>query len=289
MLPKTVEEQARLADELHQQAYGNPDQSAPEQPVQEPPNQPEQVDEPAQPVQQQPAEDAAYWKNRFEVLEGKYRAEVPRYAEEVRQMRQQIQDLQSRLEAQPQQLLQEAAPSNLVEKYGEEFVEDIRKLIPQQDDRLVREVEEVKRTAQQITYEKFLSKLTEMVPGWERQNTDQGFLSWLGEVDQFAGRTRGDLLNEAHDRLDVSRVAAIFSAYNGNNNQSKEQQLRKTLETQVAPSTTKATVAPPGKKIWQQAEVAKFYEDYRKGRISEADAARVEQDIFAAQAEGRLR
>jgi hypothetical protein len=46
-----------------------------------------------------------------------------------------------------------------------------------------------------------------------------------------------------------------------------------------------------GKRVWTRAEIAQFYRDKSAGRFAkrEAHAKKLEEDIFAAQREGRVR
>lgn len=291
MLPSSVENQVRLANEAHQKAYGTPPEVIPEGPVvngeqlQEQ-QQPQQAEAPAQPV-----EDAAYWKSRFDVLEGKYRAEVPRYADDLRSMRQRIQELEQAPVAQT------SAPKiseDLKEKYGEEFLQDILKIIPQSSEaqQLSKKVEDLERSNYESGQERFFADLDKSASNWRQLNSDDGFLAWLAGVDDFSGMPRKVLFDEAVSRLNTERVSKFFNSYAGSGNSqswdSGTQQRNAQLESQLAPNTNRATQAPPGKKFWTTPEIAQFYDDKRQGKLSDAEFLRIEQDIFAAQRENRI-
>ena len=91
-LPKSVEEAGRKADELHARAY-KPQAPATPAPAPQANASGTPAPQPDPPV----VEDAAYWKNRFEVVQGKYNAEVPRLAEQVRGSKEVVEKLESRV------------------------------------------------------------------------------------------------------------------------------------------------------------------------------------------------
>jgi hypothetical protein len=298
MLPEAVEKQARLAEELHRQAYGNPSEqgaanveqgnTATSEGVQD--QSAQQQQEQLQ-QQQAPVEDAAYWKNRFDVLEGKYRAEVPRYAEQVRTLQSQVGELQRKLEDAAKVVQPAATPDDLLQKYGDEFVQDIRRLVPQQDDALRSKVETIERLTVEQLKDRFYGELDKAAPNWRVLNEDKDFLTWLSGIDSLSGQPRMILFDDAADKNDAARVANFFNNYS-QPSQSKERQTstKPDLSREVVPETGRMTPpSPAAKKLWSQAEITRFYEDVRKGLINKDDAANIERDIFAAQREGRIR
>ena len=285
-VPNVVEKQAQLADELHRQAYG--DKTAVETPVEQP-KQAEQSESKNETAVEQPVQqDAAYWKNRFDVLEGKYKAEVPRYADELRTLKQQVQQLEQQKTATPEPEFQ--LPDDLTSKYGEEFVRDIQKMIPQPNTKhLEDKVQQVEQKSYELQQRDFLAELGRVAPKWTTLNEDQGFLNWLAGMDDFSGMPRKVMFDEAAQRLDVARVAAFFNSYGGTDRSwDGKQRQTSNLEVELVPNTNRATQAPPGRKFWTPQEIAQFYDDKRHGKLSDAEFSRIEQDIFAAQREGRI-
>src|ERR1035441_7529559 len=55
--------------------------------------------------------------------------------------------------------------------------------------------------------------LRQAVPDWKKIRIDAAFLGWLDQTDVFAGTTRRQLLKEAYDKNDATRVVAIFKEY----------------------------------------------------------------------------
>ena len=140
--------------------------------------------------------------------------------------------------------------------------------------------------------ELFLDRLAKQVPDWEVLNVDQGFLTWLAEVDPVYGLPRQAALNSAYEALDASRTAAIFKQYK-TMTAPQTQQNKPNLQSQVAPTRSRTSPAPAtsagDKRTFTQGDIAQFYDEWRRGLIDEAEAVRIEQEIAAASVEGRIR
>lgn len=153
--------------------------------------------------------------------------------------------------------------------------------------------------------------LAKAVPDWEQQNVDPKFLDWLDEPDAFSGRKRGDLMAEAMGSFDAKRIVALFKGFRSENAAVQPAPTPAPTETQgsgrpepqvkleelTAPGTpqTGTDSAPneSGKRVWTRADIAKFYADkneyIKKGRPLPKRMKALEEDLFKAQAEGRLR
>ena len=290
MLPEAVEKQARLAEDLHRQVYGNTAEAAPvaEEPEVEKPAEPAAVTPP--PVEANPQEEASF-KRRFEVLQGKYSAEVPRMAAEIRDLKEKLSQAQTAAKA------KESAPAQVsrvsqaeVEEYGENFVDFVKRAaadnVPTDVGEIRATVEQLKSETHRLARERFFGDLTQMAPQWDSLNENKDFLAWLAGVDAFSGRSRSAMFDEAYESLDAWRVANFFNSYRG------EQETVPTepdlLAQQVEPPTSKVSAPPPGKKLWTPAMITAFYADVREGRITGAQKESIEKDFFAAQREGRF-
>ena len=250
------------------------------------------------------------WEHKFRVLQGKYNAEVPRLKrandelqDQLKAMQQQLQQLSEKVSAAPAPAPAPSISNEEVERYGPEFVEFVRKVARQEAptqqvdlasiersiaskvDERVRPAEEIgQRTAKQL----FFADLTKLSPNWEQLNTDDKFLNWLADTDPLTGALRQDIFDDAYGKLDAQRVAAFFNSFGGAVSAAPT---APPLQTQVVPQTSGTPVGTPqpGKKIWYKSEVAKFYDDMRRGLVKPDEAVRIEGEIFAAQKEGRLR
>ena len=326
-VPKAVEKQAQLAEDLHAQLYGNTGQPAPDgQPAEA--GQPQSQDQTTPPAEQSapaestaaPAESAPQenatdaekkkfpdadpnsdaWEQKYKVIANKYSAEIPRYAQEVRSLKEKIAGLESKIEelkaAPAQQAPVQKVKPEEVEEYGEKFYDFVKRaaseVVPNAPtgdvDKLKESVDAVAKQQRQIATTRFFEELGKLAPQWEQLNTDQEFLEWLNGLDAYTGRPRQDLFDGAYGELDAWRVANFFNAYTGEKPKEPESQTP-SLESQVVPSSSRAATPPPSKKFWNTNEVARFYDDCRRGVYNEDEAARIEKDIFAAQAEGRFR
>lgn len=320
---KAVERQAQLADELYQQAYGKTSEEAPKneepgektrpqdpQPTPEPTASAPEVIQTAQPAAEPPAENAPdapkpkfpdadpndpSWEQKYKVIANKYSAEVPRYAAEIRSLKAEIESLKQRLST-PQQPAQSASSQikpEEIEEYGEKFVDFVKRAaqeaVPADVETLKQSVEEVRKTQGALERKRFFEELGGLSTTWQSLNEDKGFLEWLGELDPYTGAQRQQLFDDAYEKLDAWRVANFFNAYSDGMPKQEPPPPKPSLETQVTPKVTGRTAPPQGKKIYTHADVARFYDDLRRGKYSQDEAAKIEQDIFAAQAEGRFR
>lgn len=299
-LPKAVEEQARIADELQQKLIGNTSQeAATDDKQQEAEVKSDAESQQAEAAPEQSSEqhktDDDSWESRFKVIEGKYRNEVPRYAQEIRELKRQLQEIEKAKAAEPVKVESRIKPEE-VEEYGVEFIdlvkraaeEKVQELMPRID-QFASKVETLEARVSETSANDFEASLDSKEPKWREMNTDQNFLTWLAEIDPLSGSIRHDLLDAAVQRGDSDRAANFFKAYKGSAEQSWAKPPKDPLESQIAPTHSRADTPQTGKKIWTTGEVAKFYADARNQKISDTEFKRIEQDIFAAQQEGRLR
>ena len=153
----------------------------------------------------------------------------------------------------------------------------------------------VARTADEM----FVDRLTTMVPDYESINTSDGFLAWLGEVDEVYGVARQDALTAAGAARDVSRVAKVFLAYKRTLQPAAvvepipaPKPKVSELERQVAPRATASGAPAPqnAAQMFSAAQVQGFYRDMQRGeyRGREAEAQQIEAMFNQALAEGRI-
>lgn len=310
-LPKSVEKQAELADQIYQQAYGTP-QSPPEAPAADaPPPDPETTTppaaadsaptaEPAKAEPEKPAEtsdegDLNHWKQRAKVAEGRLSKEMPRMAQTIRELKDQVSDLQGKLkeaESKPATNANVGIKPEEVEQYGADFIDMVKRVAqnaaPGVDANLQEQVKQVAEQNRRVVRQQFFEQLGRDAPQWEKLNTDEDFLAYLSGLDPYTGRPRQELFDDAYEKLDAWRIANFFNSFS-ESRQMEPEPAKPSRADQVVPSANKAVKPPPSKKVWTTPEIARFYDELRRGVHSEEAAARIEQDIFAAQAEGRLR
>lgn len=357
-LPKAIREQVDAAEEIHGKVYNPKPKDKPEgdpkpeasneepekaghETPQETPTQAEELNqEPEEPAKaavpteepQEPAEPAEpkgeapdAWQRRYEILKGKYDAEVPRMAAQIREMKGEMDGLRGLLanlqqtppgasQATPQ------APASLIdpkerEEYGDELISVIQRgaqeVFNPEVAGLREEIAELKRqlggmgqTLTQTQQGTVLDRLAQEVPEWEKLNNDELFLDWLAQEDRYAGMTRQDMLDRAFKANDAARVIRFFKGYLEENAALQPAQAdpapapaRKTettLDDMVAPgkpSGASGQVAQTGnKRTWTQKQIADFYRKVNAGkyRTRPKEQEEIERDIVAAAGEGRI-
>jgi hypothetical protein len=261
-------------------------------------------------------------EQRYRTLQGMYNADTARLRAENNQLSQrvaQMEQLLASLSATPAPGAQQARAQKLitdkdVEEYGDSIdvmrraareevlaaraeIDDLRRALAQLQTNVVPKVESVAQRQAANAEQMFWSELAAEVPNWRDINADQGFHGWLLEVDPLSGMTRQQFLDAAQNQLDARRVAGFFKTWQSMNGGSVAQQPRNAaasqLEKQIAPGrgrTSASATSASDAKTYTRAEVAKFFDDVRKGLYKgrEQERDRIERDIFAAQSEGRI-
>lgn len=296
-VPKAVADQEKRADELIQERLNTEEPAQPE-PDPEPAPEPEPEPEP---------EKGPDYHQAYLVLKGKYDAEVPRLAEQVRERNARIEELETQLAAQPQQPPQpEASDLNADDyaQYGDEF-----KQLAESHNRLLQENKQyrdeiaqikeslgsVQQNQQQTTQSTFYSRLGELCPSYETLNHDQKFVEWLQNPNPYTGDLRINTLRDAESKGDANTAAAIFNEWLEFNPQTPEPRTQTPPQPKnVQPSKTSGSETgkdtAPQKRQWTRAQIKAAYQDKArgayKGRDDEWNA--IEKDIFAAQHEDRV-
>jgi hypothetical protein len=324
-LPESVRKQKERSEELQKQLISNENgQEATENidpPTQEVVTEP--VVTPVPEVETTPAPEVkdpeTDWEHKFKVLQGKYNKEVPRYAEQVREIsreRERLGNDLKKLKDEVSELKKNRQPDLDPEAFGE-YGEEFRKLVEQMNglkaeneslknviEDLSEETHIIKESAKNlqdtqvnISVERFYESLGSAIPDWETVNQDPGFLRWLAEEDSLTGETKQALLDQAAKTLNSIKVIKIFKAYKNLANESmqrdreKADKRKKTLESQITPSKdqTDAGVTNDQKIFWTRDGISRFYADRTAGRISPEKAKSLEADLFLAYREGRIR
>src|SRR5215831_17988826 len=118
--------------------------------------------------------------------------------------------------------------------------------------------------------------LDAQIPNWREIDNSPGWRQWLTAPHEMSGHTRQQWLSDAMARGDAARVASFFRGF---------------LQASAAAGQAtpqQAFSAPTGKPTYTRADITRYSELYRKGRISETDYRKLEADIHAASKEGRI-
>jgi hypothetical protein len=118
------------------------------------------------------------------------------------------------------------------------------------------------------------------VPDFREVDRNPRWHRWLLGIDEYTGRVRQLLLNDAVASGSVARVKAFFEGF------------RRAERAGGTPATAvnSRRSAPSAKPVYTRERIGELYEQHRKGAYAgrEAEWARQEADIFAAQREGRV-
>lgn len=258
-------------------------------------------------------------EQRYRTLQGMYNADTARFRAENTQLSNRVAQLEQLLAT-----LSAPAPATHVqverlvtdkdvEEYGDSIevmrrvtreevsaanrrVAELEHMVRQMQTSVLPRVEQVAQRQAMTAEQAFWSELTAEVPEWREINANQDFHKWLLDVDPLTGLSRQTYLEDAQRNLDVRRVAAFFTAWEGSNGRPVAQPSRgvaeSQLDKQVVPGRSRGGNVPSTQtqKTYSQKDIAKFFDDVRRGayRGKESERDRIERDIFAAQRENRI-
>jgi hypothetical protein len=308
-LPAAVVEQERIADELLAADLKSRKEAAEAvapvvAPTATPDPEPTKATDPAPPASAPDApapksDDEATWQSRYNTLNGKYLAEVPRLHTKVKELTEANKKLTEELTAakKPASLLTDEE----IEKYGLEFWDAVGRAAEQRSGERIRSLES---TVQKLTTElgtappddkeveaktKFFVSLAEAHEDWEAIDDDPKWKSWLQEYDPVARVIRQALLNDAIAKNDAAYVASLLTTWKTSKTARQPTPPPAAPAQSPEPSTSKADPPDtPAKKIWTRAEIAAFYKKQSKGGYSEKEGEQIEQEITTAIAEKRV-
>jgi uncharacterized phage infection (PIP) family protein YhgE len=301
-IPRKVKEAADKAEALYAQAYQQPEEPVEQAPIEAAQPEPAPVtdapyEQPVTEVRTEPPADDR-WEHKFKVIEGKYKAEVPRLAAQVKELSQRLESLSAEndeLKSRAQTPAKSLISQEDHEKYGDDLIDVIRRAAKEESAAKEAEITALKRQLESITSTTakqteigFYDRLSQLVPNWVAINDDSEFHQWLDEYDELTGKRRQDLLSEAEASKDADRVARFFSKWDGQKTQSKAT-TQMALASQVAPDSSRVIKAPTGKRYFTRNEISNFYAKARRGEISQRDLVAMETEIHAASIEGRVR
>ena len=216
----------------------------------------------------------------------------------------------------PRQPLQQQQPARLLTDqeradYGTELIEVVQKAaleaVAPEITTLKQQNQQLRQKVAQQDQQGIFAALDQAVPNWREINESDRFKAWCRLPDLYSGVLRGRLLNDAFRAGQAPRVAQFFRGFlteevaTGQQSVTLPSAVERTaavpLETLAAPGRAKpatgadSTSAPADKPIITRQQIAAFYDQVRRGAYAgrDADKARDEAIIFAAQREGRTR
>jgi hypothetical protein len=321
----------------------DPTQTPPAPPPEAPPLDPNAPPPPALPPEvpatsAEPGTQEASWEHAFKSQKGRYEGQFTKLNDqigamtaEIRRLVQENQNLHNAVRPPQQQPTNGhavppsgPAPAGLseeeVEAFGPELVDVIRRaaraeaqaMVSQGLGTVTQRVDQLGADNDAQKLEAMITYMTSQIPNFVEMNTDPKLLAWLALPDPISGANRQQLLTQAWERREPSRVLAIFNSYLATSDASQrpansQQQPvappapvqapsnRIPLVSLAAPGRA-ATAAPTvgghaeQKPTYTTTQIAQFYRDANRGAYRGRDAEKnaIEADIFAAQLEGRV-
>lgn len=336
-LPKQVQEQADLAEEFMSTLYGEKEEediektqseeassdgeeeevAAPE--VSADDEEEEEVETASEGTQDDDSEEESYRK-RYETLQGKYNAEVPKLNQELRQLKDDIFERFGDLSKQVNQPEVEETDDTdsfeeELEEYREQFGDDlvsvIEKVSARRAQSLLKEhlspvsqkVDSVESAQIQSAQTAFKEDLDSKVEGdWRSlwDGKDEGFKDFLKSKEPNGYFTYAEVVNKANDNWDAEILSNVFNTYlNSKAKPTEDKKAAKEAENKVAEKVNQERVAPSRNKIsdepkdgeariWTQADIAEFKEKDRRGKYSPEESEALWADFLRAPAEGRI-
>jgi hypothetical protein len=266
-------------------------------------------------------ENAGSWKQRYERMHGRYNASQKTLGE----MQEQMTQLGNELLQTQQAVFQNGrtAPSpppppayvteQDVQNYGSDLINFTQRAAAQALSPKLQEIEQQNAELQRrlaIEARRNLDQRVELaVPNYREIDRDPRWRTWLLSLDMLSGRVRQQLLNEAIQAADAPRVISFFKSFLNEEQATGHIEPAPTSHQAAPPREPAITLAslaapgrarpatggdasvPPDKPTYTRAQVKQLYEQHRKGAYvgREAEWARLEADMFAAQREGRYR
>ena len=254
------------------------------------------------------------FEHKYKTLLGKYDAEVPRLHQQVRDLNAKLQELekaQQKPESEPTKPKEKVSYVTDADRaeFGEELIDVqrrvAREVAEEYQEQLAAQakvIEELRsqiaNTGSQIGQMTFAQKLAQLVPDFDKVDTDERWVAWLNEHDPMLRAPRRTQAKAAFDAGDAEAVAHYVNLWKASVADTQEPVKAKRqaeLEKQVAPnrSANSARTQSAGKesKIYSAREVEAAWTKIRtlntRGQVDEA--AKLEAEITAAYLEGRVR
>lgn len=264
--------------------------------------------------------DGAAWKQRYDVLQGKYDAEVPRLQASVRLLESLLQRLQTAAPAPPAgapapgeapadgaaaaETLDDTALKELVgdqqvlDEFGPEFFRTMarftRKLSPRPAERSA-ETEALKAELAQARVARLEAGLDRALPNWRRQDSDPRFVEWInGTREPRTGVPYVEVLRGAMDRGDLQGVAAVFRDWPGGQaatvpGQAPRVPVAEQVTVRPAGGAGASPRSEPAKRTYTQDQVMAAAKKIATGEIGGQRAQALQAELDAAIREGRVR
>ncbi|TQV82856.1 hypothetical protein [Aliikangiella coralliicola] len=244
--------------------------------------------------------DVEYWKNRCNVMLGKYNAETRQLNAKIQSLEKQVELLSKKPES--SELI---SPDKKTEfgEYADLVEETISKTQQETNQKLAEQqatIDSMNAQNAANAEQTFIEKLSAQVPDWQRINASDEFNDWLDQVDPLSGHDYRTLLQEADRNQDINRVVFFFNKFGESGKQSASTDNEVSENAKDNESLSNESVLPeqrqggnqndPHDGYMTRQDIDTFYKDVARGkyrgREDEVDA--MEQKIAQASKHGRI-
>lgn len=313
-LPEQIQRQLDQAAAIEAELYGNAETPVVGNTEAVPEAAPEVVvpaEQPAEPVAPQvtpPVHDA--WEQKFNVLQGKYNAEMPRLHTQVRELTEQLQTALRAMEkpAAPDPVVPMKITAADEDKFGADLLDAMRrtaqdevsKVTKEIDARVDTKVKPVADTLQQTVSDNFWSAVDSGVPDFNAVNVDPRWFQYLDTRIAGTKMSRRDAAEAAVAKHDASSLVELVNDWKRSITPPASPQppvvvpvnteAQANLNRQVAPYTRKDAAAPQATgRIWSGAEYQAALDPRNEHRMPHAEYEALVAVAEMALAEGRIR
>ncbi len=302
------------------------EQQPPAAQQEQPPAQQEQP--PAQHQERKMADGSIDWEHRYLSMKGRYDASqrtIGSMQEQMQQLGDELVRTQTLLQRSAPVQPDVNRPANdhtkLItpqdeENYGTDLIDLTRRAAREA---VAPDLEDVRSQNNELQQRVLTNSRNEMyaelgaaVPNWREINSSPQFKRWLSLRDVYSGGVRQQMLNAAHGAADTPRVIAFFKGFLSEARATGQQaqdpppaqdqldpprQAAMSLDSLAAPGRAKPAsgnelpIGAADKPVYTRAQISQFYRDVNRGvyRGNEKRKDEIEQSIYAAQREGRVR
>ena len=239
-------------------------------------------------------DDKAKLQHALDVLKGKYSAEVPRMAGELRKKEAHIRDLETRLQAlESGKSAAPAGPDDIgltdeEKELGDDVVSVAGKVAAHATAPLQQELSRIRR-------KEFLGTLAAAVPDFAEINESDEFAVFASRIDPIAGVSYDEILTKAESATDAARAAAVFQRYKAESGKpastpspASKSGSRPSIESQTVPSARQPG-SIPAKKLFSIAEIQKTMTEIARGDHPPEKAKKLRLELETAIKEGRVK
>lgn len=289
-VPKKVLEAEERANQLHKELYeaGEPKdeerqdgEESPEEPVEQAAEE-EGAAAPDTVGDAHAQDDAEHerLKQAHAALQGKYNAEVPRMAAQIRDLEAKLKDaLRDRDEAKREAKTAKDELKERIDSLRGEYGDSIADVISEIADRNVETQPQSSGVITQDQVDRFWRSIRRAIPDFDSINSSTAFVTWLQKPDTATGLPMQQTLNDAGSDLDAYTVVQIVKRFQQENTKREQPN----PNDQIAPKR-KPRAEPVSKPAYTIDDFVKLQRDIQAGHYigREVEARELEKQIHAA-------